>query len=245
MCSKYSSITWFQRKLYFLLLFSPPFSFYNRLVLILYYYSEIFENPEHVREIDIKIGSTSFKSRKDLIAYVRNILRGSKLKPNSPEDFVEVSPEQQKFLFDLFKFHPKSRAKLTNASKILIGANYFDKNKLSKCFFIRKDTSEKEDISYLKACNAAADAFANDKMKSLLTPNQTQLVDLQINMLLRIYKIYPLAKKHFESIISESFPHRRLDESIQRVFFINILKFSLVKSIFDELDLTQTFLEMS
>ena len=45
-----------------------------------------------MRAIDIKIGSNSFKSRNDLISYVRNIIRGSKLKLNSHEEFVDVSP---------------------------------------------------------------------------------------------------------------------------------------------------------
>lgn len=150
------------------------------------------------------------------------------MRTNAPDEFVEVSPEHQKFLLELFKYHPKSKQKLLNVKKVLVGANMFEKNRFSKCFYISKGANEKEDISYHKACDSAADAFASDKMNTLLSENELKLIDLQMNMLLKLQSIYPLAKNQFQSVISDCFPHRRLDESIQRIFFINILKFGIV-----------------
>lgn len=198
-------------------------------LLIQKIFRNIYENPESVREAEIKISGNTFKTRKDLVAYVGNILRGTKLQTNSPEEYVEVGSEHQKFLLELFNYHPKAKRKLANASKVLVGANIFEGNKLSKCFYISKGVSEKEDISYIKACNSAAEAFASHKMNSLLSENEIKLIDMQMKMLLKLQAIYPLARKQFEIVIKDCFPHRMLDESIQRVFFINILKFGIVK----------------
>lgn len=117
------------------------------------------------------IGNNQFGSLSDLKHYVAAILRNPKYELKNVDDFVTLEKEHQKFIYELFSFHPKAKAKLKNLDKIKIGYNTFGQ-KPTRCFFIEKTTSEKEDISFLKACNSAYEVFAAQNSQCLLKEHQ-------------------------------------------------------------------------
>jgi len=162
-----------------------------------------------------------------LKAYVAAILKNHKYDTSPQNPFIELDHDHSKFIYELLNYHPKAKTKLKNLSKILVGTNYMGKRS-TKCFFIEKTTSEKEDISYVKACNMAYEIFSAQNSQNLLNAQQKDMAENIMNFIAKLMKLYPLSLSAFPSYLAEIFPHRRLDEMIQRIFFTNILKLSLV-----------------
>ena len=192
------------------------------------------------KSLNIRIGVKVFNTVQELKTYIGNMLRDSKYEFMKPigdnmnidvsimtREYVELDSEDTDFMMQLFSYHPKSKAKLKDFSKILIGENMINSRK-TRCFYIQKQNNDKEDISYIKTCNHIVDIMNEKKMLKLLNNRQEQSISNIIHMLIKIFKYYPLSIDNFESLLSEVFPHRRLNEAIQTVFYINILRLSIV-----------------
>jgi len=191
----------------------------------------MYDEGPRSQNLAIKIGNTTFQSLTDLKQFVVSIIKNPKYELSALNQTLELSPEHSKFMYDLLSYHPKAQQKLKNVSKILVGVHQIG-TKLTRCFFIEKNSSHKEDISYLKACDAAYDAAAEQGSQYLLNDSQKLLGENILNFLARLFKLYPLSLNHLSPILKEVFPHRRLDEDIQRVFLLNILKLTIVRHFF-------------
>jgi len=188
----------------------------------------MYDEAPRSQNLNIKIGNTTFQNLTDLKQFVASIIKNPKYELSALNQTVDLSPEHSKFMSDLLSYHPRAQQKLKNYTKILLGSHQIG-TKSTRCFFIEKNASFREDISYLKACDAAYDATAAEVSQYLLNDNQKLQGENILNFLVRLFKLYPLSLNHLSPILKEVFPHRRLDEDIQRVFLLNILKLTIVR----------------
>ena len=97
----------------------------------------------------------------------------------------------------------------------------------TKCFFIEKNDGKIEEISYLKCIqNLNASIFKKNKFSCFL--NENEKFDSILKLIAKILKVFPLFKDVFIKILSETFPHRRVNEDILSIFFFRILKLTIV-----------------
>ena len=188
----------------------------------------MYEEETKTQNFRIRVTNNTFNNLKDLKLYVSAIIKNPKYELKSLNQTVELDEDHKKFIYELFTHHPNAKEKLKGSTKILLGYNTI-RAKPTKCFFIEKGPSHREDISYLKACNALYDNLAEQNLNNLLNANQTKLVEKILNFLVKILKLYPLSLSQLPSLLRDLFPHRRLDENILRIFLINILKLTIVR----------------
>jgi len=187
---------------------------------------EMYDEAPRSQNCDIKIGSATFQSLQDLKSYVLTILKNPIYEVSSPTQFIELDAAHTKFMYELLSHHPKAPTKLKDLQKILIGCNLID-GKPTKCFFVERESSEREDISYIKACNIIYDSFSEIDPQKTLNENQITLIEKILDFLIKIFKLYPLSVTYLPAILKDIFPHRRFNEDIQKIFLINILKLTI------------------
>jgi len=187
---------------------------------------EMYEEETCSQNFKIIIGNNCFKNLNDLKTYVTAIIKNPKYELSTVHHSVELESEHTKFMYELFSYHPKAQEKLRGLTKIFIGYNNLGPRP-TKCFFIEKEAFLREDISYLKACSSAYDTFAEQNLDNLLNPGQATMTENILSFLAKLLKLYPLSVSQLPSLLRDLYPHRRLDENIQRIFLINILKLAI------------------
>jgi len=209
--------------------FSSKISFQGKIwrLLSLTLFREIYDEEPRSQDCEIQIGSATFQNLQDLKSYVATILKNPIYDVSSPTEFVELDAGHTKFMYELLSHHPKAQTKLKDLRKIFIGCNLID-NKPTKCFFVERESSEKEDISYIKACNTIYDSFSQNNPQKTLNEHQNTLIENILDFLIKIFKLYPLSVSYIPTILKDVFPHRRFNEDIQKIFLINILKLTIV-----------------
>jgi hypothetical protein len=72
--------------------------------------------------------------------------------------------------------------------------------------------------------------YSAQNSQAILNAKQQTLIENIIGTIGKLLRLYPLSLQGVPGYLGEVFPHRRLDDIVQRVFFTNVLRVSLVSS---------------